>query len=166
MTQLRGERFAALADLPNETRLENVPENDVWVENNATFANYCEQSGLNNIEKTIRHQLGRLGSGAALDIAGGSDGTALQDLLGDGTVEKALLTNYYDTRTSRARSIGALAHVAGDMLEADTWDQIEAWQTANAPEGFSLIMHRPFGALQHLPADIYQTATHELLDIL
>lgn len=158
--------FEFLEALPEELVLQNTPANDAWTTNNSTFSNYCESSGIHDAEETIKRQLGRLGTNVVLDIAGGTDGNALQNLLDNSIIDKGLVTNYYDSRKRHARKVEALTHIAGDILQRSTWEQIEDWRTNNAPEGFSLIMHRPFGALQNLPTGFYRGATHALLDML
>jgi len=160
------EQYAFLQGLPESLIVQNTPETDAWKNNNSTFADYCECSGIPNAEGIIRNQLGRSAVGAALDIAGGSDGAALKDLLGDTVITRGLVTNYYDSRSLVTKATEALTHITGDILQSPTWEQIDTWQTGNTPEGFALIMHRPYGALQNLPASFYLGAVHALLDRL
>lgn len=166
MTQVGTEHFLFLEGVPEELKLRNVPNNDAWTNNNSTFANYCESSGIPEAEKIIKNQIGHFAIKTALDIAGGSDGVALQNLLDDATITEGLVTNYYDSRGSQAKKTEALTHISGDILQPPTWREIKDWQTTHSPEGFSLILHRPYGALQDLPAAFYEGATHTLIDML
>jgi hypothetical protein len=140
---------------------------DGWKISDLGFDDYCERSGIDGVSDLIMGQLGRLGTNAALDIAAGANARALQDLLERGAIDKALATNYADNRSDETKAIGALTHQTGDLLDRTTWQGIIDWQAAEAPEGLSLVLHRPYGALQYLqPTNAYLGAARLLLDTL
>src|SRR4051812_35489396 len=108
MTLIDSERFSFIEGVPEELKLRNAPSSDAWTNNNSSFADYCESSGILEAEKIIKNQIGHFAIKTALDIAGGSDGVALQDLLGDSTISQGLVTNYFDSRGSQAKKTEAL----------------------------------------------------------
>jgi hypothetical protein len=140
-----------------------------WGTNNSDFEAYCVDLALPNhpegLQGIVERHVGRHEHNVGLDLAGGSDGVALQDLLNDGILGTAILTNYYDLRTDSAKQEQRLHHVAGDLAERDTWEEILVHQRHYAPDGLALIMHRPVGGLQNFAPDIYREAAHLLLDI-
>jgi hypothetical protein len=143
------------------------PDNE-WMSNDSSFKDYCTYSLLppGLIEKILQQQLGRQSHNVGMDLAGGENGQALQDLLADGTLNKALLTTYTDRRSSHAKEIAEIDHIAGDLVNPKTWRKIIDWKRTQAPDGLALIMHRPLGALQDLKPSTYVGATNLLLDMM
>lgn len=109
--------------------------------------------------------IGRNRDNVGIDIAGGTNGVALQDLLKDGILGTAILTNYVDSRSEETREIEELHHVDGDLVDRSTWEKILEKQKELAPEGLDLVMHRPVGGVQTLATDVYKGATNLLIDI-
>jgi hypothetical protein len=112
--------------------------------------------------KIIRKRLSTYPENAAVDIAGGMNGRALRDLLDEGVISRGLVTNYLD-KQDPAKADPRLEHLAGDILAPETWESIIDWVQQYQPR---LLLHRPFGALQGLPASFYKGAAHLLLDVL
>ena len=140
---------------------------DVWKMDDSGFDDYCERSRIDGVADLIVSQLGRFGTNAALELAAGANARALQDLLERGVIDKGLATSFADTRSDETKAVEALSHRTGDLLEKEVWREILGWQAAEAPEGLSLILYRPWGALNHIqPTTAYQGAAHLLLDIL
>lgn len=90
---------------------------------------------------------------------------ALQQLMAEGFLGKGLVTNYEDTRDEATRALSDLDHIDGDILMRPTWERIVDWQRQNAPDGFALVLHRPYGALQDLRPGFYRGAIHLLMDM-
>ena len=78
-----------------------------WGTNNSDFEAYCVDLALPNhpggLQGIVERQIGHYEHNVGLDLAGGSDGVALQDLLNDGILGTAILTNYYDLRSDSAK---------------------------------------------------------------
>lgn len=146
-------------------------ETDRWSKNDSGFDDYCSRAtegGLYylDLEAIVRSRLGRFTTNVALDIAGGTNGAALQDLLREGMIDRGILTNYLDRRDEPTKDNPYLEHIEGDILASSTWQRIISQSKRHAPDGLSLIMHRPVGALQDLPPRFYKEAAHLLLDML
>lgn len=148
-----------------------IEEGDnAWRRNNSSFEEYMEDapfpshySGLIGIiDDVIGYDAGNVG----MDLAGGSQGIALRDLLDEGLISKGLVTNYQDLRTAATKADKRVGHVAGDLAEVETWHNIIQWQSQHAPGGFALITYRPFGGLQGFAPHVYTRAAHTLLDML
>jgi hypothetical protein len=112
----------------------------------------------------ILREIGTDSDNVGIDIAGGTNGRALQQLLEHGILGKALVTNYTDTRTDETKDVEGLDHRGGDLFDRTTWEEIDGWIDENAPDGLSLVMHRPAGTLQDLPAPFYAGAFRFLLE--
>lgn len=102
--------------------------------------------------------------GAAMDVAGGSNGVALQDLFKVGAIDRGLVTNLQDLRNRRTKRNKKLDHIAGDIILPKTWQKMSDWRQEYASEGLSAILHRPYGALQCLPVQFYEGALSTLLE--
>jgi hypothetical protein len=151
---------------PDFEKPGGIPLNDSWGTHGSSFTRYCERSAASAaMREKIISGMATFSTCAALDIAGGSNGDALKELLSVGVIDKGLVTNYLDKREDDTRAIANLDHVDGDILSRDSWHDIEKWQTKEAPEGFGLVLHSPARALQSLtPVFFYQGAVHWLLD--
>ena len=134
---------------------------DKWGTNDSNFTDYCEYAPLGTRE-IIESRLAGLASKAAIDIAGGTNGMAIQQLLRDGLIDTGLVTNYRDLRDDALEEM-RMDHVDGDILRKETWLRILEWQRERAPDGFSLVLHRPVGGLQKLEPKIYKGALNLLL---
>lgn len=143
---------------------------NAWRKNNSSFEEYMEDAPFPShyagligiIDDAIRYDRSNVG----MDLAGGSQGVALRDLLDEGLISKGLVTNYQDLRTPATKADKRVDHIAGDLAEIGTWHNIIQWQSQHAPDGFALIMHRPFGALQGFAPHVYTRAAHTLLAML
>lgn len=114
----------------------------------------------------LEEQIGRSPSNVGMDLAGGSQGQAMRDLLDAGILGEGLVTNLEDLRTKRALAHTALSHIRGDLATKAVWHKIIDWQTQHAPDGLALVMHRPIGALQEQPKNVYLGAANLLLSML
>ncbi|HUY85295.1 MAG TPA: hypothetical protein VMU97_02150 [Candidatus Dormibacteraeota bacterium] len=164
-----------LQGLSGEEKFQLRPKRDrLWGTNDSALDHYCDNVDLLNhsegVAAIIQQQLAGTEGNAGIDIAGGTNGVALQNLLSMGLLEKALVTNYEDRRSLATRLrlgwFGPLKHVKGHILDTRTWSQIADWQQQVAPEGVALVMHRPDGGMQYLPPDFYKGAVHRLLDMI
>jgi hypothetical protein len=149
----------------SERYLTHPPQSntDEWGVNNSDFSNYCAYAPRHyDYEKIITSRLAGLATRTAIDIAGGVNGRAIQELIDEGLVDQGVVTNMKDRRVDYGLASG-VDHIEGNICLADTWQKIIDWQHEKAPEGFSLVMHRPVGALQELPAEFYAGALRFLL---
>ena len=156
--------------LSSETYVfDSTPSSDdAWLVNDSGFDNYCrcarirpKRGGLRAIiESTIGYDPANIG----VDLAGGENGQALQDLLELGIIGKALLTTYEDRRSPETADNTLIDHIAGNLVLPDTWKRIIAWRKSHAPDGLALVMHRPVGALQNLPPSAYIGMANIVLD--
>ena len=101
---------------------------------------------------------------AGMDLAGGTNGVVLQDLLSLRLISRGLVTNLEDKRNVLTANNPYLGHVSGDLTNAKTWQDILTWQEDNTNGGFDLVIHRPVGGLQYLDANVYKSAAKLLLD--
>jgi hypothetical protein len=159
----------------NRPNFDNEYGPDGWPQNNTSFRTYCfdgERLGLRNVYETIRTRLtilGRTGMNVALDLAGGRDGIALQDLIRDGLVAQGILTNLIDKRSDDVRDNPNLpiAHIAGDLVERETCESIVNKARELAPNGLALISWQPGRvALSNLSSTFYKGGAHACLDML
>lgn len=147
-----------------------------WGFDDSKFSDYCASFGHvtdyetefegKDLKEIIERQIGCDPQNIGLDIAGGTNGTALRDLIAEGAIGTGLVTNLFDLRTDEVRADQSLHHVNGDIVSPGTWRKIIEWKKNYAPEGFAFIMHRPVGALQTYPPAFYVGATYKLLDML
>lgn len=126
---------------------------------------YFPKYGRNPIEAIV-DRIGRKDTNVAMDLAGGSNGAALQGLMEMGVIGTGLVTNYEDRRCPATREIESLDHVEGDLTKRCTWERIIEWADLHTDGGFDLIMHRPVGGLQYLPPKIYSGAVQALIELL
>jgi hypothetical protein len=154
---------------PDEWQVRVQTIGDTWSVNNSNFDAYSAKAnvferpdGLKGLVQALPASENVVG----LDLAAGSQAAALTDLLDRGVLTKALATNYDDLRSDELKVDERLSHIEGDLTGPDAWRKIIAWQRAEAPEGFSLIMHRPVGPLQNLSRELYHGATMLMLDML
>lgn len=140
-----------------------------WHINDSSFDEYCGKidfPGQGNLREILERQIGYDRNNTGLDVAGGSQGTAVQDLLRAKFIGKGLVTNFEDLRTNKTKKIDALDHIAGDVANIEVWQSILDWKEEHAPEGFSVILHRPAGGLQEFSPNAYAPPLHFLLDTL
>jgi len=140
-----------------------------WRVNNSSLEDYFGPVKLDGhpegVLGIIQRQIGDTEGNAGIDIAGGTNGVALQELLKMGLLENALVTNYRNRPNWRARKAG-IDYVRGNILLPKTWQKIIDWQEEQAPEGLALVMHRPDGGMQSLSTDFYEGVVHLLLDVV
>jgi|GEM_PF-1793135 len=140
-----------------------------WPVNDSGLAEYFEPVKLDGhpegVLAVIEGQIGGTEGNAGVDIAGGTNGVALRELLKLGLIEKALVTNYRNRPNWRARRAG-VGYVRGNLLKPKTWQGIIDWQEEQAPGGLALVMHRPDGGLQDLEPRFYGGAVNLLLDMV
>jgi hypothetical protein len=157
---------AAGLDIPI-ARLEELEEGK-WSTTDSSIDDYSARANFlgrsDGLVEIIRRQLGDADDNVGLDIAAGANGRALRDLLDSGILRKALITNFADKRSDEVKHNDRLYHITGNLVLPQTWHEILDWQETFAPDGLSLIMHRPVGALQDLPNATYRGALHLLLD--
>ncbi len=140
-----------------------------WPVNNSGLAEYFDPVKLDGhpegVLAVIERQIGGIEGNAAVDIAGGTNGVALRELLKLGLIEKALVTNYRNRPNWRARRAG-IDYVRGNLLKPKPWHKIIDWQEEEAPGGLALVMNRPDGGMQELEPRFYEGAANLLLDMI
>lgn len=144
-------------------------QSDRWGINNSSLGDYSWSIFGEDDQDRLAEFIGAtIGDGdhTAIDIAGGTDGRAMQEMLDLGLVRTGLVTNLLDRRNQEARDFPGLHHVAGDIVLRATWEAIDSWCDEYAPDGVSVILHRPVGGIQHLDPCFYELAAHKLLDML
>lgn len=141
-----------------------------WGVNNSSFSDYAAEVEFMNypggLRQILERHIGYSEDNTGLDLAGGSNGRALSDLIDDGILGKGLVTNLSDLQDIFPLADAAIDHVSGDLATEQVWHEIAAWQQTHAPDGINLIMHRPHAGLQDQPAKVYIRAAHQLLDML
>lgn len=142
-----------------------------WGVNDSSFEKYAADAQFpdyypGGLKGIIEEALSVNDTNVGLDIAGGSQARALRDLIESGTLTKGLVTNLEDLRAPEIKADTRVDHVAGDLALRKNWENIIRWQTTHAPEGLSLIMHKPFAGLQDLTPNAYEGAAHTLIDML
>lgn len=141
-----------------------------WGVNDSDFGSYCAglmlADGREGVQEIVSEHLRSMdGHRVGLDIAGGTNGVALQSLLRLRILEHGIVTNYADRRSDETRKMPNLTHVEGDLAERATWETILEEKRACAPEGLSVVLFRPVGPLQDCSPEAYKGAAHFLLDI-
>lgn len=142
-----------------------------WGINDSPFSDYARVTFTNfpnGLTGIMYDRLRRSQQNVGLDLAGGSTGRAMRDILQDRWLDRALVTNYEDNMPPvlLEQCGGRLHHIAGHLGHRSTWSDIANWQQEYAPEGFAMITHRPFGALQYEEIEAYRGGAHFLLDSL
>lgn len=140
-----------------------------WIVNDSGLSSYffnVRFPGHNRGPSAVTERIGRNATNVALDLAGGSNGAALQDLITIGAIGKGLLTNYQDMRCPATRENPLLDHIEGDLTHRLTWERIIEWAKLNTLGGFDLILHRPMGGLQYLPTSFYSGGAQLLVELL
>ncbi|HRV75853.1 MAG: hypothetical protein H6799_02410 [Candidatus Nomurabacteria bacterium] len=140
-----------------------------WTVNDSGLSSYffnVHFPGLGRGPGVVTKIIGKDTSNTAMDLAGGSNGAALQDLIDIGAIGKGLLTNYEDRRCPASRYNPLVDHIAGNLVHRDTWQKIIEWASLNTNGGFDLILHRPVGGLQYLPTRFYSGAAQVIVDLL
>lgn len=141
------------------------PEGSYGVDNSG-FKDYCRFSLIPDVEQKITHQLQSLEPGTGLDVAGGANGVAVQDLLDNELIERGVFTGYQEARNPETVDRPDLDFIAGDIKREAAWRAIFQWQDEHSPQGFNIIMHRPFGMLGNMHPHFYAAAGNLLLDRL
>lgn len=158
------ERLAFLDGLGPESH------SDTWFFNNSSIGSYLDGVKLEGHPEgplsIIEAQLASVDYRVGIDLAGGADGVALRGLMQRGLLDHGLVTNLTDQRCFDPSGERSIEHFAGDLLQPETWQSIRDWQERTHPDGVSLVMHRPIGALQDLPPRFYRGAAHSALDML
>jgi hypothetical protein len=143
---------------------------DTWQANDASFSDYCtmaSMTGLPDVSRLVRQRLGSFTTNVGLDIAGGTNGVAIQELIADGAIDTGIVTNLLDKRGDEARNVDGLLHIEGDILKEETWHKLfVTLSEASEGAGPSLIMHRPCAALQYLSPHFYEGSFNLLFDWL
>ncbi len=170
MNSIGPERLAFLDYAVDETfDDETVDSKEArgWGTNNSDFEAYCVDLALpdnpEGLGGIIEAQIGRSKNSVGVDLAGGSEAVALRDLLRQGFLGKALVTNYSDKPTD---DDPRLYHIEGDLASRSTWANILGWQKEHAADGLDLVMHRPVGGLQNFQPFVYTSAANLLLDMI
>ncbi len=157
-------QYAASADMSHP--------DGVWNVDNSGIADYSEKANFfgkpEGLLQIIGECTGRRDD-VGLDVAGGTNGVAIGELVMAGFLREGAVTNFTslpsaEVRAERARA--GVTHLAGSLLDVHTWRTMQAWQEKVAPQGLAVIMHRPYGALQTLSPEFYMGAVHWALNRL
>lgn len=164
------EDLSFLEGLREEDSIHEERKGDKWGINDSTYEGYFAGVRLRNYPQSVlqivKARLEGTEDPVGLDIAGGTNGIALQGLINNGVIERGMVTNYRDNRSDFTKENPNLDHISGNIIFPETWLSIIDWVRTNSPEGASLIMHRPYGGLQGLYPYFYEGAAHKLLDLL
>ncbi len=141
---------------------------DEWRKNDRGIASYSDYlfDDFFTLPQLIESQIGYDDRNVGLDLAGGKNGIALQELLDERLLGRGLVTNLHDHRSREAKQRADLDHIEGNLRDKTTWQRVVDWQAVYAPEGFSLVLHRPWGAMQDLPARFYEASLHIVTSLL
>ena len=137
-----------------------------WMTNDSTLANYGHDfcvPGLGGLQRILDERLGGQTEAVGLDVAGGINGVALQDMMREGYISRGVVTNYADNRTE---VLPEIHHVAGDLKNGETWLKLFQARHSYAPRGFDVILHRPDRTLQDWPPHFYAWAGSMLTGML
>jgi hypothetical protein len=151
--------------------LRTTEKRSGWHKNRSPIENYgaakfTESFPGKELYDIIVGQIGKRPGNVGMDVLGGLDGVALQQLVSSGVLSKSIDV---DLRTHHGNGVSnnpKLHYVAGDILSSETWQPMIEKQAKLAPQGLALIIHRPYGALQHQPQNVYEGGAHVLLDML
>lgn len=147
--------------------MANKEKREKWAVNDSSFnsyvsmVNFREGSALD----CITRNLANMDDNSVLDIAGGSNGVAVSDLIDSGLVNGGVFTNFTDQRNS-SKLREDLDFVPGDLAQDATWNKIKEIQTKRFPIGFSLVLHRPYGGLQDLQPSQYVKFAEYVIDMI
>jgi hypothetical protein len=140
-----------------------------WDVDNSTIQDYGERADYSRYHPLglygiIADCVGQDDQNVGLDVAGGSSGQALRELVAAGIIGRGLFTHFRQHDGSRSID-SSLTCINGDLRDEKTWLDMFNWKRAFAPGGFAITMHRPVGGVQNLPPRVYQGAVHLLLDM-
>lgn len=161
--------FVGHAEFDPVDRILDMPgKGEKWQVDDSSIDEYSVLAGLpedfdTGLGGMIAGAIGTDKGNIGIDIAGGANGKALQELLTLGILDRALVTNYSDNRSPATKKIDQLNHISGDLCDVSTWQEIAEWIDDNAPEGLDLVMHRPAGTLQDMSPAFYEGAFEFLL---
>lgn len=141
--------------------------NRIWTIDDSPFENYVSMVNFDSgsAKECIVRELVNDANNAAIDLAGGSNGRAIVDLIDSGLIKQGLYTNFVDQRDTEQTNPN-VHFLPGDLLSDQTWEEIRIAGKRIAPKGFKLALHRPFGALQDLESDDYIGGVKRVLDVL
>ena len=146
----------------------STPEHkDIWAVDDSSFDSYVsmvyfkEGSALELIEQAI----GKSQGNTALDIAGGSNGRAIADMINEGYIGKGAFTNLTDKR-DLSKNKDNISFLPGDLTLEENWSSLKELQQTIAPNGFDIALHRPYGGLQDLAPSMYIGGISKILDLL
>lgn len=141
---------------------------NTWNIDDSSFDSYV--SMVHFREGTAQEQLERLlevGKRAVgLDIAGGSNGRAITDMIAAGYLTGGVFTNFVDNRTDQTKHNPRLQFIDGDLVASTTWDKISRVQQQQSPGGFNVVLHRPYGGLQDLSSEQYLEGVQRVMALL
>lgn len=133
-------QFSFAGDLKNASSEFLKRSGDaIWAVNDSSFDEYCGKidfPGQGGLFEILERQIGYDKNNAALDIAGGSQGAAVQDLLSTELVGKGLVTNFEDLRTEETKAIETLDHIVGDVADEKTWQSDSRVETRTCSRRF------------------------------
>jgi hypothetical protein len=139
-----------------------------WHVNDSSWEDYSEGIYFPGIRLTLNEVVTNLDceSNVGLDIAGGTNGTAMLDLIHRGILNRAAVTSYEDLRQSTTVREDSLDLITGNLLSPDTWSKIIHWRKSATPTGLKLAIHEPRDTLQWEEPALYTSATHTIADNL
>lgn len=142
-------------------------EADQWTIDDSTFDSYVSMVYFRegSAHECINRALSNNPDAVALDIAGGSNGRAIRDLIEVGTIKRGVYTRLMDNRTCEQND-DSVKFFPGDLLKEQTWVDLSAIQHEYAPSGFNLVLHRPYGGLQDLAVNQYIDSIQKILDMM
>jgi hypothetical protein len=143
------------------------PSRELWSVDDSSFNSYVDlvrfQRGF--AKDLILERIDNDSTNVVLDIAGGSNGVAVRNLIDSELFGEGIFTNYVDNRSEETRQSN-VGFVAGDLRTSETWEALLSWQQYHAPDGFALVLHRPAGGLQDLCDDDYIKYTRTIMSMI
>jgi hypothetical protein len=136
-----------------------------WKIDNSSWQDYARDVYFPSLKLSLDEIVADLESPSSvgLDIAGGTNGKAMIDLLHRGILSSAAYTSLEDRRSPDTLREPNLHLITGNLLLDKTWSDILRWRSDAAPEGLKLITHEPRDTLQWEHPDLYIMAAHTLL---
>jgi len=149
------------------TKADFKREDRGWLVDDSHLSRFFDGVKLRNGTplEVMAQCIGRDPNNVGIDIAGGTNGVAMRDLVATGLVGKGLYTHFLDDRNPRLSNPN-VDLVTGDLATAQPWLSIRDWQQRNAPQGFAVALHAPGLGFEKWAPDTHLTALAMLLPMM
>src|SRR6187431_3071522 len=110
---------------PSATHYANIPGSMGWREDDSSLEDYFSETAFTGLDpEELILKLASKPENVGMDVGGGSQGIALRGLIEAGTLTKGLVTNFEDRRKPETKEYAPLHHIAGDVANEQTWEEI------------------------------------------